>query len=508
MRSLFVTIVGLCACGDSLHPLRDAGPVDSTNPDAQSDGAVPPDAFVDTDTSLLLRYDFEDPSTATMVRDVSSKGKNGTLSDVAAWTADGRNGRGIKLVNGATAATTTQYVSIPSQVLAGVSSFTIATWVKFDQIADFARIFDLGNGPIPGATRWAFLTVTGGDGVRANLYGGGGPPSSDPLRENVVVSGVGAPTRALPTSAWKHIAVTGSAGVNKLYIDGALVATNSAGPDVLPSEMEPLGGFSWLGKSRFAADPGLNASLDDFRIYNRVFTDTEIADLAWPKKDYSYWRFDETAGTTAKDSSDNAVVSTLANGPTWVTGQRGNALDFAGGTGGNPDGPHVSLTTTPLKDCTTELTVATWVKLHAQDNWARVFDFGTGNTAFIYVTPFDDRPPPTQGDPNLHGMRFAMVSPHGAFDLFTATPPIPGDNTWHHIAVTVKGDDVTMYVDGAIILTGVKPSAILVSDFKATTENWFGRSRFPDRYLNGALDDLRISCRAYLPHEIWNLSRP
>lgn len=491
MRRIFAIVVGLCACGDSKHTLTDAS-VDAPlpNPDATPIDASP-DAFVDL--SLMLRYDFED--TTTTVIDSSSRGKNGTLSDVAAWTADGRNHRGLALSGGTPP---TRFVSLPDGVLTGVNDFTISAWVKPNTIAAWMRIYDIGNGA-PG-TRWMFLTLNGftgptNDGVHASSFGG------DPNHEIISAS-----STQLPAGVWKHVAVTGSGGVRTIYIDGYPAATATTALAVPPSDMEPISGNSWIGKSRFP-DPGLDGTLDDFRIYNRVLSQAELADLAWPQHDYSYWRFDETSGQTAKDSSDNAVPTALMNGPTWAAGRLGGALDFPGGASG-PNGPYAVLASTPLANCTTQLTVAAWVKLHSQDAWARIFDFGTGNTRFIYLTPFDDR-----GGGN-HGMHFAMVSPGGVFDMFTPTPPIAGDDTWHHVAVTVApsgatDEVVTMYVDGGVAMppqtntTGAK-----VSDFNATTENYFGRSRFPDAYLHAALDDVRISCRAFTADEIKNLARP
>src|SRR5262249_43334362 len=143
----------------------------------------------------------------------------------------------------------------------------------------------------------------------------------------------------------------------------------------------------------------------------------------------------------------------------------GGALDFPGGAHA-ATGPHVELGTDPLGNCTDQLTVATWVRLHAQDAWARVFDFGKDTERFMYLTPFDGQ-----------GMHFAMVSPSGpAFDMVTATPPIPGDSTWHHVAVTVapSGTDetVAMYVDGAVVLTQTNSTGVKVSDFTATTQNY------------------------------------
>ena len=43
----------------------------------------------------------------------------------------------------------------------------------------------------------------------------------------------------------------------------------------------------------------------------------------------SYWKFDERSGTTAYDSIGTNDGS-LINGPTWVLGQVGSALDFDG----------------------------------------------------------------------------------------------------------------------------------------------------------------------------------
>ena len=72
-------------------------------------------------------------------------------------------------------------------------------------------------------------------------------------------------------------------------------------------------------------------------------TQTEIEDLAWPKHDYSDWRFDETSGTTATDSSDNAIPTVLAGGVTWATGRLGGAIDFPGGAAGFKRGYHHAL---------------------------------------------------------------------------------------------------------------------------------------------------------------------
>jgi hypothetical protein len=425
---------------------------------------------------------------------------------VAAWAANGRNNRGLALTGGNPAA---RYVSLPDGILTGASDFTISAWVKANTIVNWARVYDIGNGPLGVGNRWMFLTLHGFtpapenklDGVHSSSFGGDGT-------HEIISSS----STEIPTGVWKHLAVTGSGGVRTLYIDGYPAATVTTTLAVPASDMEPTGAASWIGRSRFESlgDQGLDATLDDFRIYNRVLAQGEIADLAWPQHDYSYWRFDETSGQTAKDSSDNAVPTALMSGTTWVAGKVGGALNFPGGPHAAA-GPHAELATSPLANCTDQLTVATWVKMHTLDTWARIIDFGTGSGSSMFLTPFDD-----QGA-DKHGMRFAMFSPTAAFNMSTPTPPIPADDTWHHVAVTVvpvvdqnqvTNEMVTIYVDGAVALTQLNTTGIKISDYKTTTENYLGKSRFVDTdpYLNGALDDLRVSCRAFTADEIKSLA--
>jgi hypothetical protein len=480
-RRILAIVAGVVACGDDRALVGDAapGPHDASR-DAPADAA--PDAFVEP--GLLLEFAFEDA--ATVVTDRSGRGKHGTLSDVSAWTASGRSNRGLALTGGNPA---TRFVTLADGVLTGTAEFTITVWIKANTTLPWVRIYDIGNGKADPENRFMYLTLNGftgvvNDGIHAASYGG------SPSNESILAT-----STQLPTGVWKHIALTGSGGERTLYIDGFPASHVTGGPVVAPSEMEPIAPNSWLGKSRFP-DPGLDATLDDFRIYGKLLSATQIADLAWPQRDYSYWRFDERSGATAKDSSDAAIPTVLANGPTWTAGKQGGAIDLAGGAAG-ATGPQVVLATSPLASCTTQLTIAAWIKLRTLTPWSRVFDFGTGLVSFIYLAPTDGT-----------GMHFAMVSAAGVFDMVTATPPIAADSAWHHVAVTVDPAGlVTLYADGAAVKTQTS-ATVKPSDFAATTENWLGRSRFPDPYLDGAIDELRISCRAYTADEIKNLSRP
>jgi hypothetical protein len=475
---------GEASAGEAGPAPGDAGPADAS--DASDGGEVT--------NGLVLYYPFND-GTGTTVSDTSGGAHDGTFENhsdsgnPAAWTTGGR-------INGAVVFSGAQDVVVPSGVLTSVTDMTIGVWVKLQSIAPFARVFDFGNGPLGTGNHWTFLTPSGISGVEWDMYGGTAADGS--AQEEALLSGT-----QLPTSVWKHIAMTASGANYQMYIDGFPAAEVTNGVIITPSEMEPLTPASWLGKSRFPSDPYLNGTVDELRIYDRILTASEIADIAWPQHDYSDWRFDEGTGTTAVDSSDNAVTGTLSGGAAWTaTGRLGSAVDLPGGTwpDAGADGPQVDFASNPLASCTTAFTVATWVKIHSQINWARIFDFGTAKTAFVYLAP-----------EGVTGMHFAMASPSGApYDL-EAPAAVPADNAWHHVAVTVDANDnVSLYIDGASVVSGsaAKDAATYVKagDFTSITDYSLGKSRFSDPYLNGAIDDLRISCRAYTGDEIKSLA--
>lgn len=481
----FASALAIGGCGDNNAT---SSPPDAQHPnvDARPDVDASPDSMPDAPTgeaNLILHYAFED--SGTQVTDSSPSAKHGTLTDPSGWTADGRVGRGLAMT-GANPATT--YVSLPSGVLANVQDFTITFWLKLNSVSPWARVYDFGNGLADPANRFMYFSVNGfigaDHGVMASSYGGSA------TNEIALTS-----KTELPTGVWKHVAVVGQGGSRTIYIDGFPAVQTTGGPVVAPQEMEPIAQQAWLGKSRFP-DPGLDGTLDEFKIYNRAFTASEVEASAWPGMDYAHWQFDENTGTTTADASGHAIPTALSAGVTWTSGRLGSAVTFAGGAGG-ATGPTVTLATNPLAQCTDQLTVSAWIKQDAVQPWARVFDFGSGTTSFIYLAPSDGA-----------GMHFAMVSPHGAFDLVSPTVPFT-DDEWHHVAVTVAPDGmVTLYADGAAIATKMSP-AVTPADFAASTDLWLGKSRFgADPYFHGAMDELRIGCRALSADEIMNLSRP
>ncbi|GIE95302.1 hypothetical protein Ari01nite_27670 [Paractinoplanes rishiriensis] len=197
-----------------------------------------------------------------------------------------------------------RHVTMPAGVLRGVSDFTIATWVNLASVADWARIFDFGTGTSVNM----FLTPrAGGGGLRFSITTGPGAEQQ--------INGTG----PLPTG-WHHVAVTKDGTTGTLWVDGAPVGTNpnlTIGPADLNAGDTPN---NWIGRSQYP-DPLLDATVDDFNIYDRALTAAEVQALqtAPGAGNVLAYHFDETAAPTTPDASGNGHDGTVTTGVTGVS---------------------------------------------------------------------------------------------------------------------------------------------------------------------------------------------
>jgi hypothetical protein len=206
-----------------------------------------------------------------------------TNSGATGPRAPGKAGNAIKLSGN------NEYVSLPNGIVSGLHDFTISAWVNPSANPAWARVFDFGTG----TGNYMFMTLSAGGGplLFADIL---------PSGEGNVISGTG----TLPVNTWSHVAVTLSGNTGTLYVNGQAVATNTA-MTITPAE---LGNTSqdWIGRSQFAADPYLPATVDDFQIYDHALPAAGIAALASGQPgagNVADYKFDEDSGEVALDSS-------------------------------------------------------------------------------------------------------------------------------------------------------------------------------------------------------------
>ena len=201
-----------------------------------------------------------------------------------------------------------EYVNLPNGIVSGLHDFTVATWVNVTTTGQtWARIFDFGTG----TNDFMFLTASAGgtNALRFDINAGAGS-------QMIPASGSGP---QLPTG-WQHVAITLSGTTGTMWLNGAPVATNT-NMTIRPSDLGATN-QNWIGRSQFSADPFLDATVDDFQIYDHALSAAEIAALASGQPgagNVADYKFDEDSGETAVDSSGNGHNATIISPPSVST---------------------------------------------------------------------------------------------------------------------------------------------------------------------------------------------
>ncbi len=198
---------------------------------------------------------------------------------------------------------------------------------------------------------------------------------------------------------------------------------------------------------------------------------------------HAFLKFDETSGGVAADATGNKWEGTLVGSPQRTRGKIDGAIVFDG------QDDYVTLPAgivSGLKD----FSILAWVNLDTLTPFARIFDFGTGIDNFMFLTGSDGP-----------GNSLRFVIKHAASEqAITSSKPTPMGQ-WVHVAIVVKGGAGTLYLNGEEV--GHNSEILLTPDsLGKTTQNYLGKSQFPDPLLKGKIDDFRIYASAISPGEI------
>jgi hypothetical protein len=229
----------------------DTGPIDSAGgSDAGTDAAHPPPA---NDAGLVAYYPFAETTGTTTADD---SGNNETATMQGATFTTGVQG------NAATMSGMNQYVSLPPNIVFGLTAFSVCEWVNLNApIPQHAHIFDFGTG----TNDYMFLTPNSGIGTLQFAITTGGVAAEQRLDAPPLAAGM-----------WDHVCVTSTGTTAVLYLNGEVV--KSAAMTLNPSSLGPTT-QDWLGRSQSSSDPYLNGKIDNFRIYNRALSASEVMAL-------------------------------------------------------------------------------------------------------------------------------------------------------------------------------------------------------------------------------------
>ncbi|MBQ4556501.1 MAG: hypothetical protein IJA60_02500 [Clostridia bacterium] len=213
-----------------------------------------------------------------------------------------------------------------------------------------------------------------------------------------------------------------------------------------------------------------------------------------------WYKFDETSGDIAKDSSGNGHDATVY-GAKWITtaDNQGVALELD-----NTDttGKYVDIPTAVMNNVTGDFTVSTWVKVKDGEGVSRVFDYGTSasNVMFLtagkYILKMDN-----SSSKRILPPESLKKSDTKDFPLGYMYPVEFSAPRWQHITVTRKGNLTTLWINGIRWASGefetVNPRTGDGYKFYIGKSNWAA-----DPYASLEVKDFRVYSRSLSINEI------
>lgn len=166
---------------------------------------------------------------------------------------------------------------------------------------------------------------------------------------------------------------------------------------------------------------------------------------------------------------------TLQGGASLTDGRAGKAASLNGSS------QYVQLPSEITNDITGDFSINVWVNPSSTDVWTRVFDIGTGESAYAFLTCSAGSTP-----------RFAITKSGGnsSETVVNASAPIT-PNTWTNIIVVKSGDTLSLYINGQLNDTAALTYSL--NALGATDKNYIGKSQYSaDKYFKGMVDDLQL----------------
>ena len=194
-----------------------------------------------------------------------------------------------------------------------------------------------------------------------------------------------------------------------------------------------------------------------------------------------YWPFDEKAGKKAEDVSGNGNDGKLIDGPKWVEGKFGSALEFGGGS-------YVEVADDPSLDLINSATLMAWFKL--TDKLTDTSRMMSKNNSIFVIFDFS----------NKSSLDF-LVKPDNHFAESKTVDWKQGD--WYHFAGSFAKGKMNIYINGQLEgekknATGIAPSDL---DLWIGADDW----KMPASSFPGVIDEVRIYNKALTEGEIKKL---
>ena len=224
---------------------------------------------------------------------------------------------------------------------------------------------------------------------------------------------------------------------------------------------------------------------------------SDSSDIAFnlvPRTDVlAHFKFDEGSNTIASDSSGNNNHGTLINGPLWIPGKSGKALQF------DKVDDVVNVNTPTAFDNVPQLTISTWInpKSAGERGFGRIVEKADGVTTSatrgwsLYMT----------GDAQL-----IFTADFTSTNLFRSSVTALTPNQWQHVVLTWDGSSspsgVHLYVNGNEVGYVINKSGSGTRVPDDIEDLHIGNNESESRTFDGGIDEVKIFDRALTQTEI------
>ncbi|MFD2835488.1 glycosyl hydrolase [Gramella sp. AN32] len=196
--------------------------------------------------------------------------------------------------------------------------------------------------------------------------------------------------------------------------------------------------------------------------------------LAKPKAgQHLYYDFNENEGSNPHDQWGN-YKGTLNSSVQWKPGSQDSGIYLDGSAES-----YMEIEEGMMENLS-DFTISSWVKLESSQNWVRIFDFGSGTDTYMFLTP-----------QNGSDGKYFFVFKHAGNEEFVTTNLSPELGKWVHVAVTLEGSTGIIYING-VEAGRNEAMTINPSMLGKTTQNYLGKSQWPDPNLDATIDDFKI----------------
>jgi hypothetical protein len=160
-----------------------------------------------------------------------------------------------------------QYVDVPRSPILDVDRFTLSAWVRYTGVQNDKT---LGRWEVLEKAGAYWMNVRTNGLVRVGAFFGGCSDASWQFLDS---------TRAVPVSAWRHLAATYDGTWLRIYIDGVAAGAKQVTGRTCASA-EPLAVGAKTNPTKGLFEAFWDGRLDDVRIYNHALGLTAVRQLA------------------------------------------------------------------------------------------------------------------------------------------------------------------------------------------------------------------------------------